>query len=272
MERIIKFAEFYPVSNGAEVSLPRMKDLMERGYSILVFPEGTRSADCSIGRFHKGAFYLANELKADIVPLFIHGFGHVLPKNDFMLRPGSLFMQVDKRISYNDYKEICGPQYDAQQDRALTSYFGRYYRSHYKELCSKLETVEYFIPYATLKYYYKGADVEARARKIFKLIKKGDLSPLPDKYSKVDSGCNDKRGIVWIKNSGQGEFALIFALAYTEYEVYAFERDYDSAALAANISSIPHNLHFVHLCGDSLPDSYSKADYCIDVNNLIKGA
>lgn len=270
--RIIKFAEFYPVSNGAEVSLPRMKDLMERGYSILVFPEGTRSADCSIGRFHKGAFYLANELKADIVPLFIHGFGHVLPKNDFMLRPGSLFMQVDKRISYNDYKEICGPQYDAQQDRALTSFFGRYYRSHYKELCSKLETVEYFIPYATLKYYYKGADVEARARKIFKLIKKGDLSPLPDKYSKVDSGCNDKRGIVWIKNSGQGEFALIFALAYTEYEVYAFERDYDSAALAANISSIPHNLHFVHLCGDSLPDSYSKADYCIDVNNLIKGA
>ena len=270
--RIIKFAEFYPVSNGAEASLPRMKDLMERGYSILVFPEGTRSADCSIGRFHKGAFYLANELKADIVPLFIHGFGHVLPKNDFMLRPGSLFMQVGKRVSYNDYMEICGSQYDVQKDRALTSYFGRYYRSHYKELCSKLETVEYFIPYASLKYYYKGPDVEARARKIFKLIKKADLFPLPDKYSKENGGSNDKRGTVWIKNSGQGEFALIFALAYTEYEVYAFERDYDSAALAANISSIPHNLHFVHLCGDSLPGSYPKADCCIDLNNLIKGA
>lgn len=269
--RIIKFAEFYPVSNGAESALPKMKDLMERGYSILVFPEGTRSADCTIGRFHKGAFYLANELKADVVPLFIHGFGHVLPKNDFMLRPGSLFMQVGKRVSYNDYKEIGGPQYAVQPDRALTSYFGRYYKSHYKELCSKLETVEYFIPYASLKYYYKGADVEARARKTFKLIRKADLSLLPDKYSKNDNGYNGRRGTVWLKNSGQGEFALIFALVYTEYEVYAFEKDCDSAALAANISYIPQNLHFVHLCSDSLPDSYPKADYSFDVNNLIKG-
>lgn len=269
--RIIKFAEFYPVSSGAEASLPRMKALMERGYSILVFPEGTRSADCSIGRFHKGAFYLANELKADIVPLFIHGFGHVLPKNDFMLRPGSLFMQVGKRVPYNGYREICSPQYDVQQDRALTSYFSKYYKFHYKELCSRLESIEYFIPYASFKYYYKGADVEARARKIFKLIKKADLSLLPDKYSKGDSGCNDKRGTVWIKNSGQGEFALIFALAYTEYEVYAFERDCDSATLAANISSIPHNLHFVHLSDESLFESCKMADYSIDVNNLIRG-
>ena len=66
---VIHRAEFYPVSDGIENHIDQLKSLYNRGYSIAVFPEGTRSVDCSIQRFHKGAFYLAEQLQADILPM-----------------------------------------------------------------------------------------------------------------------------------------------------------------------------------------------------------
>lgn len=268
--RIIKFAEFYPVSNGAEAGLDKMKELMERGYSILVFPEGTRSADCSVQRFHKGAFYLARQLKSDIVPLFIHGFGHVLPKKDFMLRPGSLHMQVGKRVSSVEIESICHGVPPERQDRVLTSYFAKIYRSRYSELASNLEDISFFMGYAKLKYYYKGAAVEAVSRRMFKKIAELDLNHLlPDKRFEVGQETDAGRGVVWIKNSGQGEFALLFALAYKDMEVYAFESDDDSAAVAANISYPPKNLKFVHLSNEDMLQEYPVADFVFDVNELF---
>ena len=56
---IIRQAEYYPVSEGIDTLMPRLRSLVERGYSIAVYPEGTRSPDCRLGRFHQGAFYIA---------------------------------------------------------------------------------------------------------------------------------------------------------------------------------------------------------------------
>ncbi|HRO43562.1 MAG TPA: MMPL family transporter, partial [Flavipsychrobacter sp.] len=49
---VVRMAEYYPVAEGAEDSLEPLQDLIDRGYSILVFPEGTRSYDDKIKRFH----------------------------------------------------------------------------------------------------------------------------------------------------------------------------------------------------------------------------
>lgn len=96
---VIRYAEFYAVSDGIEANLGRLADLVRRGYSIVVFPEGTRSPDCRIGRFHRGAFYLAEQLHLDLLPIYLHGVGHVLPKRDFMLRRGSMHAEVGRRIT-----------------------------------------------------------------------------------------------------------------------------------------------------------------------------
>jgi 1-acyl-sn-glycerol-3-phosphate acyltransferase len=53
---VIRYAEYYPVSDGYDKNVERLKRLVERGYSIVVFPEGTRSVTGEILRFHKGAF------------------------------------------------------------------------------------------------------------------------------------------------------------------------------------------------------------------------
>ena len=149
---VIHKAEFYPVSNGIEHNMPRLRNLYERGYNICVFPEGTRSADCSILRFHKGAFYLARELGADVLPVFLHGPGHVLPKTDFMLREGTMTVEIGQRL--RPYE-----QYDAtdnsETDRLVTRHMRHYYQQHYAELSQRLEDETYRQTLRRYQTYYQ---------------------------------------------------------------------------------------------------------------------
>ena len=98
---VIRYADFFPIGE-TEVMIQKIKTMVEKGYSVMIFPEGTRSEDCHIQRFHRGAFYLADQLHLDIVPLFITGFGKVLPKTSFHLHPGHMSMEVMPRICYED--------------------------------------------------------------------------------------------------------------------------------------------------------------------------
>ena len=129
---LIRRAEFVPAAEGVENYMPQLRSLVERGYSILVFPEGTRSEDCRILRFHKGAFHLAQELGLDIVPVCLHGVGKVLPKRELMLRKGHITVTVGKRIEYSDTQW-------GEDSRSRTQSFHRYYIDWYSELCRKLE-------------------------------------------------------------------------------------------------------------------------------------
>jgi hypothetical protein len=79
-----------------------LKSLVDRGYSIAVYPEGTRSPDCRIGRFHQGAFYLAKSLGVDVVPLVLYGAGKVLPKKGRHLNKGIIRLEIDKRRSVEE--------------------------------------------------------------------------------------------------------------------------------------------------------------------------
>lgn len=78
---LIRHAEYVPVIDGLESILPQLRSLVDRGYSVALYPEGTRSKDCRIGRFHQGAFYLAEQLGIEILPMYLYGSGKILPKN-----------------------------------------------------------------------------------------------------------------------------------------------------------------------------------------------
>ena len=63
--------------------------VLEQGMSLAVFPEGTRTRTGRIGKFHRGAFLLADELQIPIVPVTIDGSYEVLPRThdiDFVHR------------------------------------------------------------------------------------------------------------------------------------------------------------------------------------------
>ena len=130
---LIRRAEFVPAAEGIEEYMPQFRSLVERGYSILVFPEGTRSADCSILRFHKGAFHLAQELGLDILPVCLNGVGYALPKEEFMLRPGHITVTVGKRVSPDDMSW-------GADARERTKAFHKFYQEWYADMCNKLES------------------------------------------------------------------------------------------------------------------------------------
>lgn len=121
---VIRYLEYYPASEGVENNEEHMKSLMERGYSILIFPEGTRSADCSILKFKRGAFYLAKQLHADIIPVYLQGCGEVMPKHDFCLYPGRIDIEIGKRVDADD--PSMGVTYGEQ-----TRYWHKHYLNHF---------------------------------------------------------------------------------------------------------------------------------------------
>ena len=70
---------------------------MERirsGTSLLIFPEGTRSPTPVLGPFRKGAFHLAAQTGAPVVPVVVHNAHEVFPKQATVIRPGTVRVTV----------------------------------------------------------------------------------------------------------------------------------------------------------------------------------
>lgn len=243
---VIRYAEYYPVSDSYDKNLERLKRLVERGYSVVVFPEGTRSETGQILRFHKGAFQLAQSLEIDILPVFIHGANHVMPKKDVVLREGQLHVEIDRRMPY---QELVGTEV-----RALASQFRAYYIRHVDELRTQLENTEYVLPFVRYKYIYKGREVEHQCRR--------NLKKISTYASKIDA--MNHRSIL-IRNSGYGELAWTVALVHRNAQVYAVEADEDKYLLATHCSHIPDNLHFVQ-DGEVI----LQCDYVIENQDFLK--
>ncbi len=218
--QIIRYADFYPVSKGIENCIEQLSDAVKRGYSIVIFPEGTRSVDCSIGRFHRGAFYLAEMLNIDILPVFLHGVGHVLPKNDFLLRKGQITVQVRERITPNDSRFMTDYPTRAKQVR-------QYYRETYAGISGKIETLDYFKSFVLHNYMYKGLEIW---RKVKEEVKK------PVEVKKLDENT------VLIENNGYGVYSFMYALSHKELQVIAVEEDEDKVIIARGCAGIPENL------------------------------
>ncbi|MFT5680305.1 MAG: 1-acyl-sn-glycerol-3-phosphate acyltransferase [Myxococcota bacterium] len=68
------------------VMLDRCRDQLQKGSSVMMFPEGSRSKDGRIRQFKHGAFSLARELDIPIVPIIIDGSIKALPKHGLMMR------------------------------------------------------------------------------------------------------------------------------------------------------------------------------------------
>ncbi|HMA65589.1 MAG: lysophospholipid acyltransferase family protein [Fibrobacterota bacterium] len=71
-----------------------VKHLQKAQVSLILFPEGTRSADGSIGEFKKGSFSLALQAGVEVVPVAIHDTMKSLPKNSLLITPGTIHVDV----------------------------------------------------------------------------------------------------------------------------------------------------------------------------------
>jgi 1-acyl-sn-glycerol-3-phosphate acyltransferase len=72
--------------------------LAEKGLSLIVFPEGTRSADGHVGPFKGGSLYPAVQAGLPIVPMSVAGSRHVMKKGRLMTCPGHVELTIHDPI------------------------------------------------------------------------------------------------------------------------------------------------------------------------------
>ena len=89
----MRMGKYVPVARGsrkdeAQASVLAAADALKSGLHMVVFPEGTRSADGRLAAFKKGPFFLAIETGAPIIPVAIAGTERMLRKGTWKIVPG----------------------------------------------------------------------------------------------------------------------------------------------------------------------------------------
>lgn len=235
---MFRWLGFYTIKNSnftawkdssLERDLEIFRGFVKDGYSIAIFPEGVRNPESSIVRYHKGPFYLAEELHLDIIPIIIHGVNFMMPKGSFACYAGTVNMHIGSRI--NASSELKGKDYSK-----TTKLVHNYYVQEYSKCKKNYETTSFFYTLLLDRYRYKGAEVMS--------IVKTNLKKY-DNYSKyIDRELFEDT--IYIKNSGYGEMALLFALVHPDKNIIAYEEDVEMRELAKFAADgIVTNLSFI---------------------------
>jgi len=246
---VARMADFYPVANGAENSVELLADRVKNGYSVVIFPEGTRSVDGSIKRFHKGAFYLAEQLNLDILPIVLHGTGYTMTKGDFLLKDGTITVKFLPRIKPDDTGYGVGY---SERTKNISSYF----KDEFKQLSIETERPRYFKEQLLYNYLYKGPLLEWRLR--IKLWREKNYllfhQLLPRAGKILDVGC------------GYGYRPYLLHFASKERQFIAIDADEDKIEMAANCFSRDKKINFIF--ADALKFPFENYDAIILANAL----
>ncbi|WP_299529984.1 MMPL family transporter [Ulvibacterium sp.] len=204
--RAAKLVGAYPVSSGLENGEEYLRGKVAQGFSLITFPEGTRSPTNKIRRFHKGAFYLAEKLELDILPILIHGNSEVLPKGSFIIRDGGITLKILPRIKTKD--PDFGIDY-SQRTKRISTYFKDSILTFRKEI----ERETYFHKTVLEEYRFKGNELYREVRQ--------DLSKHTSVYKQLMDFVGKKANIVHLsEDCGQLDFLLALDSAHRKIHVY----------------------------------------------------
>jgi 1-acyl-sn-glycerol-3-phosphate acyltransferase len=73
------------------------KDRLAKGFWVVIFPEGTRTAPGEKGKYHIGGAWLATHTQSTVVPV-AHNAGEFWGKNSFLKKPGVITVSIGKPI------------------------------------------------------------------------------------------------------------------------------------------------------------------------------
>ncbi|MBX2901469.1 MAG: 1-acyl-sn-glycerol-3-phosphate acyltransferase [Cyclobacteriaceae bacterium] len=80
-------------------SLERLKEILNMGINILVFPEGTQNRSQQLLQpFKDGAFRIAADTQKPLLPMVVIGAGKLMPPGTIKLRPGKIQIKVGPEI------------------------------------------------------------------------------------------------------------------------------------------------------------------------------
>ncbi len=216
--KAVQSAGFYPVSQGLDKGVDHLRKKVAQGYSLIAFPEGRRSSTNQIKRFHKGAFFLAEQFNMDILPVLIHGNSEILPKGTFVIKDGKVTIKILDRISTTDKR--FGEGY---QER--TKKISRYFKNEFQNLRNDIEHEAYFRNDLLQEFRYKGNTLYKKVRTDFKKNK--------STYKAIVDAIGKKDTIVHLSED-HGLLDFLLVLDSRDRKIHSYIADQDSRAIFKN--------------------------------------
>ncbi|MBK9274235.1 MAG: 1-acyl-sn-glycerol-3-phosphate acyltransferase [Flavobacteriales bacterium] len=225
----VRFTGFVRSEDDIVTNTVRVRDAVQRGWSLVVFPEGTRSRDGRIGRFHKGAFHMAQELRLPVVPVLLHGVGYAMAKSDAMLKDTTITMRTLPAIMPDD------PRFPQEPLKERTKAIAAWFRKEHTALREARETPSFFRGQLVRAFTYKGPVLEWYIRiksRIDARLDERIHALLPRAGDIVDLGC------------GYGPLTYLLHWSAPERKLLGVDHDADKVAVAAHSLLRGDNLRF----------------------------
>ena len=139
--------------NDPETTLRRCRERLESGASVHFYPEGTRSQDGFLQRFHLGAFELAVQLKQEILPIVLCDTATAMPRDAYWFEPYHVTVRALPRVTPANFDYDLGA-------RALMQHCERLVRESLQRQLDELNTPHILRRKVKRLYRYQGAYVE----------------------------------------------------------------------------------------------------------------
>jgi 1-acyl-sn-glycerol-3-phosphate acyltransferase len=238
---VARMASFFNAERGIDRILDQLKEKVNEGYSILVFPEGHRNIDNRVHRFHRGAFYLAEKLKIDILPVVVFGSGEFLGRGEFWGRPSGLRMKILRRVGIDEPE--MGSGYSER-----SKIFRRFYIREYATFMAQEGTGRFYRKKLVLNYIFKGPVLEWYLRVKIRI----------EKYYQPYNELVPREGEILDLGCGYGFMSYMLSFTSPSRKITGVDHDAEKIRIAANCISKNENLDFI--CEDITRYSFGNKD------------
>jgi len=213
----VRFADFQSVDEGVMPIMEKLREVAANGYSIFVFPEGTRSYDLEIGRFHQGAFLIARELDLDILPVISYGSGNAMPKFEPFLKTSPVSMTTLERIPQNS-------PLIKDTTLATSKSIRRHMKKEYSRIRKEFETPAFFRKKVTRNYLFRGPVLEWYIKVKIRM----------EKHYLIFHGILPEKGLISDIGCGYGFMAYMLQLMAPGRRIIGYDHDPDKIDTAQN--------------------------------------
>lgn len=250
---LLHLSGFFCSDDATEDYIPQLKSLVANGYSICVFPEGERSVDGKITKFHPGAFFLASELGIDILPVVFAGHHYGIRKGDIIyVGRTNIAMKVCER-------RACAPSDRAKRlFKEDAAEYEAMIKKEYDELCRDIDTPKnpYFRHLLEQNFILKGPVLEYYTK--VKIRLENDYlkywQQIPDNSVVSDLGC------------GYGYLSFMLSHTLPGAEIHSYDYDEDKIEIAQHCYSVSSNQ--TYSVGDIVSADFVESDVFI-LNDVL---
>lgn len=224
---LLHLSGFFCSDDNIDETIPKLKKLVNNGYSVCIFPEGHRSADGEINKFKSGAYYIAKALELDLVEVIFTGHYQAINRNDLLYtNRATISLKVLPRKTYSDINPRRA-MLDSEQN----------IKEEYKKEKERITTLNnpFYEHIVRQNFIYKGPVLEHYTKIKLKFEKcYAPIISLIDKDSSIiDLGC------------GYGYVSFLVSELYPETKITAVDYDAEKIDVAKHCF-IGKNIEFIH--------------------------